>query len=187
MVARRLVGGLVALGFAVLALGLAAPASALPRRCEAAVAELNPRTRIDLNTGTRVFVEFDGGPDLIRDVAAMAPVCGRYAVAMLARELQDPEDLVRLYAAGALGKIGPAARSAVPALEAALKLDKCWCDRWVCGKGSWSSTGAIREAIRRITGSFGDDLSIYGCDYSGGIPIDQVPSGPNVPRGFRGG
>lgn len=43
------------------------------------------------------------------------------AVASLVRDLKDADVLTRILAADALGEIGPRARSAVPALEAALK------------------------------------------------------------------
>jgi hypothetical protein len=114
LAASRLTGGLIALGFALFMFGLAPPARALPRRCQAAVAEVKTRIRIDLHTGTWAFVEADGGRDLTLDADAVAPTCGRHVVGMLVSELQDPDDLVRLYAAQALGTIGPQARSAVP-------------------------------------------------------------------------
>ena len=87
MVAARLTGGLIALGLAALMLGLAPSANAQPRRCQAAVAEMRSRIRVDLHTGTWVFVESDGGRNLTLDVDAIAPTCGRYVVGVLVSEL----------------------------------------------------------------------------------------------------
>jgi HEAT repeat protein len=152
-------------------LSLASAASAEPRSCHWAVAGVTRHIAIDLHMGDANDIRDYGGPDLRSYVASIAPTCGRYVVGLLTRELLDPADIVRLYAAQSLFKIGPPAGSAVPALKAALKLDKCVClqDGSFCMKPSWSSTGAIREAIQRITGSMGNDLSIYTCAYSGSV------------------
>jgi hypothetical protein len=86
--------------------------------------------------------------------------------------LRDDNDMMRLYGAAASGEIGPPARSAAPALEQALKLDKCVCYDGLCTKQSWTSTGSIRDAITKITGSEGDP-AMYHCGYSGSLPMKR--------------
>jgi hypothetical protein len=124
----------------------------------------------DLHSGDNHILE-GGGIDFREFATSIPQRCRTYAVAPLVRELRDPDDAVRLFAAEALGELGPAARAAAPDLLAALKLDKCWCvGPEDCMKPSWSSTIEIRFAMIAITGSRGDP-SYYSCDYSGGVPL----------------
>jgi hypothetical protein len=119
------------------------------------------------------MLAYEVGP-VVRDYAATTPSrCEAAVVSLLVRQLRDPSDLVRLYAAQALGKFGPSARRTVPALLQALKLDKCVCRGDMCVKGSWSSTGAIEFAMIAITGSVGD-WSLYNCAYSGSVPMQPT-------------
>jgi hypothetical protein len=165
------------MGLVCATLGFASVATAQTRACWGAVVGVERRIAVDLHSGGDTdFVRDYGGPDLVRYVASIRPACARYLVVLLAKQLRDSDDVVRDSAAQALGTVGPAARSVVPALKAALKLDKCWClADGVCQKPSWSSTSAIRLAIIQITGSSGNDLSIYNCSYSGGVPAASAP------------
>ena len=104
--------------------------------------------------------------------------CVRPILPPLVEALSDRDDLIRLYAAAALGDIGPLARGAVPALEQALKLDRCVCAGSDCMKGSWSSTLAIRFAMMQIIGSEGNP-KLYRCDYSGSVPMRPAGSDPS--------
>ena len=62
--------------------------------------------------------------------------CKHTVLPLLIATLHDRDDLTRLYAAEAIGDLGAAAQSAVPALKQALKLDKCVCPISDCMKGS---------------------------------------------------
>jgi hypothetical protein len=173
-VVRLLVRTFLALAGFVLLTGMATAAWASTRQCGAIVYEVKKRIGVDLHMGDAATLpgEGNGGRDFERYVASIAQRCGQYVIGMLVHELADSDDLVRLYAAEALGDIGPRARRAVPALKAALKLDKCWClADGICQKPSWSSTIAIHEALVQIVGSSANEFPIYNCDYSGGLPF----------------
>lgn len=89
--------------------------------------------------------------------------------------LGSDSDDMRNDAASTLIDIGPPARSTLPALKQALKLDKCVCSGSVCAKREVSSTWVIRAAIYVITGSFGDPV-LYSCEYTGAA--HGQPDGP---------
>jgi hypothetical protein len=147
------------------------------RSCGAIVYEVQKRIGADLHMGDAATMpgEGNGGRNFERYIASVAHGCGQYLIGMLVHELADPDDLVRLYAAEALGDIGPRAHRAVPALKAALKLDKCCClNDGICQKPSWSSTSAIHEALIQIVGPSANEFPIYNCDYSGGGVIHSA-------------
>ena len=74
------------------------------------------------------------------------------SVIAIASLLNDRLDQVKSYAATALGDIGPAARSALPALKSALRDVEPAFESPIIGKIGVSSTAApeILEALRRI-------------------------------------
>jgi hypothetical protein len=74
------------------------------------------------------------------------------AIDDIAALLSDDDDGVRLWAAGALGLIGPRAKRAIPALERALKNAEL--PPGAAVTGVWSGS-AIQIALNRITGSHG--------------------------------
>ena len=123
---------------------------------------------------------YDAGRKLAHYTTTVPGRCKRAVLPLLIATLHDPDDLARLYAAEAIGYLGAAARSAVPALEQALKLDKCVCLGSDCMKGSWSSTSAIDTAMIEITGSEGDP-AMYECAYSGSAPAGGTDAGRSPP------
>jgi hypothetical protein len=112
---------------------------------------------------------YDAGRTFARYAATIPDRCKQAVLPLLVRMLQDRDDLTRLYAAQAIGYLGAAAHSAVPALKQALNLDKCVCPISDCMKGAWTSARAIEDAIIMITGSEGDPAP-YRCTYSGSVP-----------------
>ena len=109
----------------------------------------------------------------LADAAGAAPRrCLPAIMPLLVRALRDDNDLVRNYAAEALGEIGWPARGAVPALIAALKLDKCVCEGSMCISLSWSSSLAIADATMEITGSAGDPAP-FDCDHRGYVSLEH--------------
>jgi hypothetical protein len=121
------------------------------------------------------------------ELADAAPTrCARMILPLLVTAMRDDEDVVRFYAAEAIGELGPPARTAIPALKAAAKLDKCVC--WTsyrdCFKQNHSSTDAINEAVMELTGSPGDP-ALYDCALSGALQLRQ--DGEPAPRQTGGG
>lgn len=98
----------------------------------------------DLNSFIYYFPECGQNQDMVRNIADL---------------LDDKNDRVRFYAAAALGNIGPAARSAVPALERALRESDAKLDAFVKKRGPGAvllpasySGQAVRAALQKITG-----------------------------------
>lgn len=130
-----------------------------------------------------VEVQLDAGRRLVELTDAAPARCARALLPLLVASLRDREDRVRYYAASAIAALGAPARSAVPALEAATKLDKCVCfpHALYCFKQSLTSTAAIEQAVIELTGSEGDP-TLYGCAHSGSV---EVPEGESEPPSQR--
>ena len=108
------------------------------------------------------FLSYEAGP-VLADYAGDSPKsCAATTIALLTRELHEPNDQIRRYAAEAIADLRVAARDAVPDLLQALKLDACVCSDAVCDKRSGSSTELIRVAMLAVNGSEGDP-ALYGC------------------------
>ncbi len=98
-------------------------------------------------------------------LGGIGPGIGQEALDTLAAALKDPIDPVREDAAVALGKLGPFAKPAVPALEEAL--DKGPFSARVHGaKSHWLITGETERAVDVLIGELGD--------FIWGMPAAQV-------------
>jgi hypothetical protein len=164
----RLIVAAAALAMTIAALPPAVIAR--PRSCNRKVAEI--RSLIAAFRTADVPQVYDAGRALDRYARNAPKRCAPAIVPPLVELLRDDNDMMRLYAAGALSDIGPPARKAVPALEHALRLDKCVCYDGFCSKQSLTSTAWIRDAMTKITGSEGDP-AMYQCSYSGSVPMKR--------------
>jgi len=83
-----------------------------------ALAAIDPKNPVILPA---LDAELKAGPDQRKAAAEILGDLGAVGVAVLTGALKDPDAGVRWAAADSLGRIGPAAKSAVPALAAALE------------------------------------------------------------------
>lgn len=133
------------------------------RAAAVALGKIGAGAREAVPTLTAVLLQTPAA-DIDRVVALEASVAlarvdpeGTASVPILTAKLKDPTDYVRLYAASALGGLGPAARAGTPALIEALKKDK-WTDvRMAAADALASIRGDPKITVAALEGALADE------------------------------